>query len=127
MGQEIQVLDYEPLEKSVARLSEGKIRYEVQPNWGGGCETEAEATLYWDKEKHKWLAEVSGKFLESDWDKDTGGPLYLSFSHNPRALNQSACKKLLEAYGIDSSKVNLSDIPESEPSRLETMAGMNSK
>ena len=124
MGQEIEVLDYEPLETSIARLSEGKIRYEVQPRWGKGCETESEATLYWDKNGRRWLAEVSGRFLEG---YEKGEQVFLDFSHDPRTLNQSACKKLLEAYGIDPSKSSLSDIPELEPSRLETMAGITKK
>lgn len=121
MEQEMQVLDYEPLEESVARLSEGRVYYEVKPKWGGPYEMEANAALYWDKERHRWLAEVSGKFLEG---YEGGYQLILDFSHLPQTLNQSACRKVLEAYGIDQSKANLSDVPELDPSSLESLVGM---
>lgn len=121
MKQQIQALDYKPLEKSVARLSDGKIRYGVKPNWREECEIEAEATLYWDTKRRVWLAKVSGKFLEG---YERGEQVFLDFLHEPRTLNQSACEKLLEAYGIDPSKVNRSDVPELDPSRLETLADM---
>lgn len=119
MGQEIKSLNYEPLEKSVANLSGKEIYYEAEPN---NCEREAKVRLYWNKERAMWLANVFGKFLEG---YSRGEQVFIDFSHDSQALNQSACIKLLEAYGINPSEVNLSEVPKLEPSRLEILAGMN--
>lgn len=119
MSEEIKVLNYEPLEKSVARLSEGTVHYEVEPDWAGGCETEAEATLYWDENQHRWLAKVSGKYLEG---YEQGAQLFLDFSHNPQALNDSACRKLLEVYKVDLSRPDLQSLQSLDPRQLEALA-----
>ena len=119
MENETKELDYEPQENNATKLKNGNVVYEVKPNRRLSCETEANAKLYWDSAKSRWLASVSGKFLEG---YEQGQQLFLDFCHLPAELNQSAIKKLLEAYKINSSKVELSEVPNLEPSKLEILA-----
>lgn len=116
------VLNQEPLEKSIANRVGEDVLYESEPDWAGRCAETANTTLYWDSEMGVWLAKIEGEFLESSWDKDTGGPLHLPYTGGPFILNLPACKKILEAYGISGSGVDLESVSRMSPSTLEKLA-----
>ncbi|MBM3234322.1 hypothetical protein FJZ19_04495 [Candidatus Pacearchaeota archaeon] len=124
---EYEVLKYEPFEGGIAKLVNGKVQYKAHRNLiDVKREEKAEARLYWSESEGRWLAEVSGKFLESTFDKEEGRELWDKFGPlGPLRLNQSACQKLLEAYGIKPEKVDLSQVDRLSPSELEKLASAN--
>jgi len=106
-------LDYEPvagekpvLEKNPMTIHE--IRYEVEPHWSGEFETSAAAKLYWDWHNKEWVAYVSGEYAKLHRsDEQALG----SFEKGPLRLNEDACRKLLEAYSVPESEINLQNAP----------------
>jgi len=114
---EIKVLNFEPFEGDVVRLIDGKVHYKVHRKGRRG-----KATLYWSESEGRWLADVSGDFLEG---YEHGRELYLPFSDESLRLNQSAYQKLLEAYGIKPEKIDLSQVDRLSPSELEKIAAAN--
>ena len=118
-------LDYGPFEKSTAELTKDKtISFNITPIAGShrGETKRNTATLYWDENRQLWLAKVEGEFLESEFDKDTGGMLYLPYTAGPFALNLFVCKKILEAYSLPENRINIRDVPRLSPSESEKLA-----
>jgi hypothetical protein len=108
IDEKIQQLDYEPLKSVKPVLKKNpmtiyEIRYEVEPHWSNGeCETSATARLYWDWHNKEWVAKVDGQWFQ-DYPK---GRTWLPFTAGEKfRLNESACRKLLEAYNIPEPKL----------------------
>ena len=120
-------LDYESFGAKTAEVAEvakdNTISFRIYSYKGDQGNTRGNtAKLYWDENRQMWLAKVEGEFLESEFDKDTGGILYLPYTDGPFALNLSAHRKILEAYSIPENRVNINNVSRLSPSELEKLA-----
>ena len=123
-GESLSVLDYEPKEKSfLQKWKDGHVTYEVIPN-GEKCEETAKAKLRWNLEQGIWIAKVEGYYMVG---YERGTKLTLPFSHNPCCLNDSAARKLLEAYRVPEDRIKLDDVATTNPSDLEKLAETSSQ
>lgn len=101
------------------KISVDLICYKANPH---ECEKElcAEVKLYWDWVKREWFAEVSGDLIQ---DYGEGVIRKWPFLKGPCSLNESACRKLLEAYNIHESKLKLGLVAKTSPKKLARLNG----
>lgn len=88
----------------------------VYPSNSRNC---TEVILFWAPGRDEWIAVTYYEFFEG---YEAGRSLYLDEYDGPFVLNDSACKKLLEAYRVDSSKISIEDVRKINPSNLEEVA-----
>ena len=113
-------LTYQPYEnRSRPSWVDGRIEYDVIPDWEYNAEESATVSLFCDPERRMWLARVAGEFLEG---YEQGQQVDLPFDKGPFTLNESACSKILDAYGIREETIDMDAVASTSPTELEKIA-----
>ena len=110
------------------QISVALVRYEVEPHLREDlCETNTEVELYWDWVKKEWFAKVDGQWFQ---DYPKGRTLFpFTLGKENFRLNESACRKLLEAYNIPESKLaeyrigSIMSVAKISPKKLARLSG----
>jgi hypothetical protein len=83
-----------------------RLEYSAEGGWENrGC------ILLWVEERGEWIAILSGSWVEMVYEDE---------SHSgPYALDETAARKILEAYGIPEGRIPLDTVHQTSPQALE--------
>ncbi len=105
----------EPLGSLLSISRDDTIIFNAIPN-RGRAEISAKVILMWSEKVKRWLAITYGKTTPAF---DGGAHIIDNFREGYYVPNDSACRKILEAYKIPEGEVSLLDVRCMNPSQLK--------